>query len=128
MPRYDTFVSYRRLAVAGSFAELVVRMVFPGRSFGRSSGIVLLFSTRMNTCYPLAAIPGPGAAPAAATARHQFWHLSSPLLLSGLAAAGPARAQQAFTSFRAASIEEGNLTDAQASDQVVHAERASLVE
>jgi len=65
------------------------------------------FSKRMTTRYPLATTPSPGAMPAATSARlprsarHQLWHLNSPLLLllNNLAATGPIRAQQTFPTF-----------------------------
>ena len=77
------------------------------------------FPNRISSRYSPAATRGNSAAPASAvpahlprSARHQLWHLVTPLLralllLSGLAAAGPARAQQAFTTFQAASLVVG---------------------
>ena len=77
------------------------------------------FPNRMSARYSPAATRGNSAAPASAararfprSARHQLWHLVTPLLralllLSGLAAAGPARAQQTFTTFQAASLVVG---------------------
>ena len=73
------------------------------------------FPNRMSSRYSPAATRGNSATPASAApshlpcaARHQLWHLSTPLLrallLSGLSAAGPARAQQTFTAFQAATL------------------------
>ena len=74
------------------------------------------FPKRMSTCYPLDDTRGPGATPAATrgsgatpaaaparlprSARHQLWHLSTPLLRALLLLSDwPQRAPQRLTTF-----------------------------
>lgn len=114
-------MSYRGLITAIIFAELLDEIASSSRYVGENSGIFSFLPKPMSTSYPLAATRGAGAPPAAAlarlscSARHQLWHLSSPLLkalrlLSGLAAAGPARAPQMSTMFPEATGSSQSVT------------------